>query len=61
MSSLKEDNRALEEQAKDQSVHLSQMDEEVSRSKCSTAQLRCVDRLCCFLIRSQRVVDIWLS
>ena len=40
LSSLKDDNKAMEEITKDQALRLSQMDEEVARFKSSTAQLR---------------------
>ena len=40
MCSLKDDNKAMEEITKDQAMRLNQMDEEVSRFKSSTVQLR---------------------
>ena len=40
VASLKDDNKAYEEQTKDQAIRLNQMDEEVARFKASVAQLR---------------------
>ena len=40
LTSLKDDNKAMEELSKDQAMRLNQMDEEVARYKSSIAQLR---------------------
>lgn len=40
LTSLRDDNKAMEEQTKDQAIRLNQMDEEVARYKSSAAQLR---------------------